>query len=277
MRAELDWHTARALLEWHIELGATEAIGDAPVDRFALAAIEAPAQAPAPVNNPPVAPEPGNGAPAGPAQPVSAASGPDPLAEATRLAQAAPDLVSLAEALAGFPHCELRKGARSCVFADGDARARVMIIGEAPGSEEDRRGLPFVGPAGQLLDAMFAEIGLRRDSPDPAAALYITNPVPWRPPGNRDPSAEELAMLRPFLFRHVELAAPDIIVLMGNTACQTVLQRRGIMRLRGQWQQALGRPVLPTLHPAGLLRTPENRRLVWADLLSLKSRLREMP
>lgn len=272
MTAGMNWHLARALLEWQIELGATEAIGDSPIDRFALAEAEvarahaAPAargSAPAPH---PVAPP-----------TATAAAGPDPVAEATRLASAAPDLPALAEALAGFPHCELRKGARSCVFADGNPKARVMIIGEAPGSEEDRRGLPFVGPAGQLLDQMLAEIGLRRNSPDPATALYITNPVPWRPPSNRDPSAEELAMLRPFLERHVELAAPDILLLMGNTACQTMLGRRGIMRLRGQWHDVAGRPVLPTLHPANLLRTPENRRLVWADLLSLKARLRELP
>lgn len=266
----MDWHVARALLEWQIELGADEAIGDAPVDRFALADAEAPV-APAPSRaSSPAAP-----VPQPPAAP--AAAGLDPVAEAMRLAQAAPDLPALAEALAGFPHCELRRGARSCVFADGDPRARVMIIGEAPGREEDLRGLPFVGPAGQLLDRMFAEIGLRRDNPDPARALYITNPIPWRPPGNRDPSADELAMLRPFLARHIELAAPDIIVLMGNTACQTLLERRGIMRLRGQWQQAAGRPVLPTLHPANLLRTLENRRLVWEDLLSLKARLRDTP
>ena len=264
--AGMDWHTARALLDWHVELGATEAIGDAPIDRLAApppAAAKTAAQAPAAATPPPPA-----------AVPTTPA--PDPVAVARQMAAAAPDLAALHDALAAYPHCELRKGARNTVFADGNPAARVMLIGEAPGREEDLRGLPFVGAAGQLLDRMFAAIGLARSSPDTQAALYITNPIPWRPPGNREPTAEELAMLRPFLERHVELAAPEVIVLLGNTACQTVLGRRGIMRLRGTWTEALGRPCLPTLHPANLLRSPENKREVWADLLSLKARLRSL-
>jgi uracil-DNA glycosylase len=260
----MDWHLARALLEWQVELGATEAICDAPIDRLA---------APAPAAERPVAAP--AGPPAAPVRPTAAAP-PDPVAVAQQMAAAAPDLPALHEALATFAHCDLRKGARTTVFADGNPAARVMLIGEGPGREEDQRGLPFVGMAGQLLDRMFAAIDLSRASPDAEHALYITNAVPWRPPGNREPTVEELAMLRPFLLRHVELADPAVIVLLGNTACHAVLGRRGIMRLRGEWTEALGRPCLPTLHPANLLRSPENKREVWADLLSLKARLREM-
>ena len=265
MTAGMDWHLARALLEWQVELGATEAIGDAPIDRLA-APPSVPVGAPGPVASP---------KPASPAAPVVTPAT-DPVAVAEAMAAAAADLPALAEALAAFPHCELRKGARNTVFADGNPAAPVMLIGEGPGREEDLRGLPFVGAAGQLLDRMFAAIGLSRASPDTESALYIANAVPWRPPGNREPTAEELAMLRPFLLRHVELADPALIVLLGNTACHAVLCRRGIMRLRGQWTEALGRPCLPTLHPANLFRSPENKREVWADLLSLKARLREL-
>jgi uracil-DNA glycosylase len=264
MDTRIDWHLARALLEWQVELGATEAIGDAPVDRLA---------APAPAT-PPAATRPAAAALPGAAPAVDPAA--DPVAVAEAMAAAAPDLPALHEALAAFPHCELRRGARNCVFADGNPAARVMLIGEGPGREEDQRGLPFVGAAGQLLDQMFAAIGLARTSPAAESALYIANAVPWRPPGNREPTAAEIAMLRPFLVRHVELADPALIVLLGNTACQAILGRRGIMRLRGQWTEALGRPCLPTLHPANLLRSPENKREAWADLLSLKARLREV-
>jgi DNA polymerase len=159
------------------------------------------------------------------------------------------------------------------VFADGNPRARVLILGEAPGRDEDQEGRPFVGQAGQLLDRMFAAIGLGRTSADPETALYITNVLPWRPPQNRDPEPEEIAMLRPFVERHIELVDPALIVAMGNTPCQCLLGTKGIQRLRGNWAQALGRPVLPMTHPAHLLRNPAAKREAWADLLSLKGRL----
>ena len=178
-------------------------------------------------------------------------------------------------ALTAFDHCELKRGAKSLVFAEGSPKARVMVIGEAPGRDEDIAGRPFVGRAGQLLDRMFAAIGMGRESPDPAQAIYITNVMPWRPPQNREPTPEEIAMMLPFLERHVELAAPDVIVLMGNTPCAALLGRKGITRMRGNWAQALGRPVLPMFHPAYLLRTPDAKRAAWADLLSLQARLRE--
>ena len=164
-------------------------------------------------------------------------------------------------------------GARNTVFADGKPAARVMIIGEAPGRDEDQKGLPFVGRAGHLLDKMFAAIGLSRQSPDAEAALYITNVLPWRPPGNRDPEPAEIAQMLPFLARHVDLADPDLIVLMGNAACSAALGKRGILRLRGTWAEAFGRPALPMTHPAYLLRNPAAKREAWADLLSLRARL----
>ena len=148
-----------------------------------------------------------------------------------------------------------------------------MILGEAPGRDEDREGRPFVGRAGQLLDRMFDAIGMARTSDDADAALYITNVLPWRPPQNRDPKPEEIAMMKPFLERHVALAAPDVLVLMGNISCQGVLGKRGITRLRGQWGEAFGKPVLPMFHPAYLLRSPHVKRETWADLLELRARL----
>ncbi|WP_093990951.1 uracil-DNA glycosylase [Flavimaricola marinus] len=261
MESETDPYSLRALLQWQIDCGADEAILDAPVDRYALEA-----------KPPPPVPAMPGAAEAVPESPVSAA-GPDPVAEARLMADAAQDLPALAAAIAAFPHCELQKGARSMVFADGQAEARLMIVGEAPGREEDRIGRPFVGQAGQLLDRMLAAIGMARDAARPEDAVYITNVLPWRPPGNRTPEPAEIAMMLPFLERHVALAKPDILVLMGNTPCQAILGRTGITRIRGQWTEALGIPVLPMFHPAYLLRQPLAKREAWADLLALKSRL----
>jgi len=252
MESSLDHRTAKALLDWQVELGATEAIGDVPVDRYALGEAER-AVKPGRVASP--VPE----------------KAQDPVAVARALAAGAGSLEALRAAMDTFDLCDLKKGARNLVFSDGVAGARVMIIGEAPGRDEDREGRPFVGRAGQLLDRMLAAIDLSRES-----SVYITNVLPWRPPQNRDPRPDEIAMLTPFLERHVELAAPELIVLMGNIACQAVLGRRGITRLRGQWNEALGRPVLAMFHPAYLLRRPAAKREAWADLLVLKARLRDM-
>ncbi len=254
MESAMDYHTARALLEWQVELGATEAILDAPVNRY-----EAPAQKPKPQAEAPVVPV---------KKPEV-----DPVQVARSLAQAAGDLAALKSALESFDHCDLKRGARSLVFSDGNAEAKLMIIGEAPGRDEDREGRPFVGRAGHLLDRMLAAIELSRGSESPQDSVYITNILPWRPPQNRDPKPDEIAMLMPFVQRHVELANPDILVLMGNIACQGVLGKRGITRLRGEWADAFGKPVLPMFHPAYLLRSPHAKREAWADLLDLKSRL----
>ncbi|MGB7271383.1 MAG: uracil-DNA glycosylase [Albidovulum sp.] len=253
----MDFHAARALLAWQLELGADEPIGDGPINRYELAA-EAPK--PAQVD----------------AAPEAQISRLDPVDVAVAAAGAATTLAELAEAQAGFELCELKKGARNFVFADGNAAAKVMIIGEAPGRDEDREGRPFVGRAGQLLDRMFAAIGLARGATEPEAAFYITNVMPWRPPSNRDPEPEEIAMMLPFLQKHVELVAPDVIVLMGNTPCAAVLGTRGILRLRGKWAEGFGRAVMPMTHPADLLRNPAAKREAWADLLEIKARLAEV-
>ncbi|MBD3763152.1 MAG: uracil-DNA glycosylase [Rhodobacterales bacterium] len=263
-----DFQADLAALAWLIELGADEAIGDLPVDRYALPGTAADPRPPAAARA--VAPAPA----ADPAPPVAPPAG-DPVAVARALAAGAVSLDALRAALAAYDHCALKLGARNLVFADGDPRARVLILGEAPGRDEDLEGRPFVGRAGQLLDRMLAAIGLSRTAADPAQAVYITNVMPWRPPQNRDPEPAEIAMMLPFVARHVDLADPALIVLMGNTSCAAALGQRGITRLRGGWTTAFGRPALPMFHPAYLLRTPSAKREAWADLLALKARLSE--
>lgn len=265
----LDAETALALLQWQAELGADEPCLDDPIDRYeeartadaAKAAARQTATTPLPAA----------------ARPAAVPEADGHLEQARRLAAAAATLDDLAEAQRGFEGIELRKGARNFCFADGKPKSRVMIIGEAPGEEEDLRGLPFVGRAGQLLDRMFAAIGLARDAVDAERALYITNVLPWRPPGNRRPEPEEIALMLPFLARHVELADPEVIVLMGNTPCQAALNRQGILRLRGTWSTAFDRPALPMTHPSYLLRTPASKREAWSDLLGLAARLDAQP
>lgn len=249
-----DFHSAIAALDWQIELGADECISDAPLNRYAL-------EAPPPKVK--TKPQPATVTPV-------ATPDVDVVVHAKADAQAASTLDALREAMDIYPHCELRKGARNLVFSDGVPGSRVMIVGEAPGRDEDREGKPFVGRAGQLLDKMLAAIDLSR-----ASNVYITNVLPWRPPQNRDPKPEEIAMMRPFLERHVELANPDVLIIMGNISCQALLAKRGITRLRGIWAEASNKPALPMFHPAYLLRNPAAKRDAWADLLSLKARLND--
>ncbi len=252
------WQAAVHALAWQVDLGVSEPVGDTPLDRYDLPpeARRMAAVAPRSVQ---AAPLPG--------------AGDDPVAVAQSLAGAATSLDALRAALAAYDHCELKRGARNLVFADGHPQARVLILGEAPGRDEDREGRPFVGRAGQMLDAMFGAIGLSRSSADPARAIYITNVLPWRPPENRDPTPDEIAMMRPFVRRHIALADPDVIVIMGNAPLACLFGEKGIVRARGIWRDLDGKPVLPMTHPAYLLRTPEAKRAAWADLLALKGRL----
>jgi uracil-DNA glycosylase family 4 len=199
------------------------------------------------------------------------AAGVDVVAEAERAAASAGSLEELRAAMEAFEHCELKRGARTSVFSDGTPGARVMIVGEAPGRDEDREGKPFVGRAGQLLDKMLAAIDMGRSHE--TAPVYITNVLPWRPPQNRDPKPEEIAMMKPFLARHIALAKPEVLVIVGNWSAQALLGKRGITRLRGQWTEAQGLPALPMFHPAYLLRSPAFKREAWADLLALKAKL----
>lgn len=191
---------------------------------------------------------------------------------ARRIAQTAETLIELEAALRNFDGCGLKTTATNLCFFRGAARADVMLIGEAPGRDEDLAGKPFVGRAGQLLDKMLAAIGLSEED------VHITNIVYWRPPGNRTPTPQEALACRPFLERQIELVAPKMLVAVGGSAAKEVLgANEGIMRLRGKWREiAIGErtiPAIATLHPAYLLRTPAAKQLAWMDLLQIKSKL----
>ena len=188
------------------------------------------------------------------------------------LARQAKDLAELRDCLAGFTGCNLRLTAKNLVFADGNPDARVMLIGEAPGRDEDLQGKPFVGRSGQLLDKMLSAIGLDRSS------VYIANVVPWRPPGNRTPTPQETEICKPFIRRQIELAAPDVLVFLGAASAKSLLDvQDGIRRLRGRWMtyDVAGRqvPCLATYHPAYLLRNPIEKRMSWRDFLALSHKL----
>jgi DNA polymerase len=256
-----------AALDWYRAVGVDLAVGEEPVDRFAASAA-APRRS-APLAAPAAAPIqlPGREAPtAAPAITTSLAADP---AETRALAAAAPTLEALRTAIDAYEGCTLKKRATQLVFADGNPEAEIMLVGEGPGEQEDLQGKPFVGRAGQLLDRMLAAIGLDRTK------VYIANMVPWRPPGNRDPSPEELALCTPFLLRQVELVAPKFLVTLGNVPTKSLFgTSSGITRMRGQWKELElgGHRVrsLATLHPAYLLRTPASKALAWRDMLSLR-------
>jgi DNA polymerase len=279
-------------LAWQIDAGADEAIGEAPIDRFAT-----PAPPARPIAARPLA-APGEGRPVAPRTPPPAtrSSVQSPpavlmpaaaaLGEARSTADSAATLEDLRAALDAFDGCALKETATNTVFADGVAEiapeagggAPVMFIGEAPGADEDRLGKPFVGVSGQLLDRMIAAIGLSR-----SVNAYISNILFWRPPGNREPSSEEIALCLPFVMRHVELVRPRVLVFLGGPSAKTMLGRReGITRLRGKWHDFRtpgmadrGEPAIAAmamLHPAYLLRTPQAKRETWRDLLAVKAR-----
>lgn len=207
-------------------------------------------------------------------------------AEATRLARSAQTLDALREAIAAFDGIALKKTATNLVFCDGDPAASVMLIGEAPGGDEDRLGKPFVGASGQLLDRILACIGLNRASENPVQSLYISNILNWRPPGNRTPNAAEIEASLPFIERHIALARPRLLVLSGTVPAQALLNRgESISKLRGKWHDYIPRtegiggetiPALATYHPAYLLRTPAQKRAVWQDMLALEARLKSL-
>lgn len=245
-----------ASLRWQIAMGADEAIMEEAAVRAAHSA--SPRVEPAPALRPSPAP--------------AALRKPTPHGEAAAaLAAGATTLEGLRAAMAEFTASPLRETATNLVFSDGVAGAAVMVIGEAPGAEEDRIGKPFVGASGQLLDRMFASVGMSR-----GRELYITNILPFRPPGNRTPTDAEIALFLPFVLRHIFLAKPRILVLAGAVAAKGLLQSRdGITRLRGRWHQISildGQVIkaMPTLHPAYLLRNPIAKRDAWADLLMLR-------
>lgn len=252
-----------ALLDFYRAAGVDFALEDDPVDRFARSA--------APARPRPAAPP---QTPAPPAErPIATALSAD-AAESRALAARAQSLHELRQLMDNFDGCGLKKRATQLCFADGNPEAEIMLVGEGPGEQEDLQGKPFVGRAGQLLDRMLAAIGLDRSK------VYIANMVPWRPPGNRDPSAEELAQCAPFLIRQVELVAPKLLVTLGNVPTKSLFETSaGITRMRGQWREiAVGEhrvKALATLHPAYLLRTPSAKALAWSDMLSLRRALED--
>ncbi|MFZ1988466.1 MAG: uracil-DNA glycosylase [Alphaproteobacteria bacterium] len=259
---------ALALLKLQIGFGADEALGEEPINRLIRKPAPAPQETAQPA--PPATTNVRQFAPVG---------GPDAaLRSAREIAAACTTLDELRAAIDSFTACPLRATANTTVFADGTAGSAIMLIGEAPGRDEDLQGLPFVGRSGQLLDRMLESIGLTRRGA--ANTVYITNVLPWRPPGNRAPTTQEAAMCLPFLERHIALASPKLLVLLGGAASKFVLGvEDGIMRLRGKWRAyevqdgGPAVPVLPTLHPAYLLRQPAEKAKAWRDLLQIKKRL----
>ncbi|MBZ9990299.1 uracil-DNA glycosylase [Mesorhizobium sp. BH1-1-5] len=301
------------LLAFYASAGVDEALEDAPINRFAEAAARsaerrpaergpagrspaervvaaphreesrpAPEQAPERAERPnPPAPPSGIDAsniPDAPARVPAAAAVPDEAqaAAARQLAARATTLDELRQHMAAFDGCNLKFTAKNLVFADGNPNADLMLVGEAPGRDEDLEGLPFVGRSGRLLDRMLAAIGLDRNS------AYIANVIPWRPPGNRTPTPHETEICRPFIERQIELVNPKVLVNLGGPSAKTLLNTtEGILRLRGNWRahttaSGIAIPAMPTLHPAYLLRTPAHKKLAWRDFLEVKAKLRAL-
>ncbi|RWE90326.1 MAG: uracil-DNA glycosylase, partial [Mesorhizobium sp.] len=297
------------LLAFYASAGVEDALEDEPINRFAEAAAmppgrgpaerrpaerapaaprreaapesrTVPEQAPEQAENPP-APFSGLDAsniPDAPARPPAAAAVPDEgqVLLARQLAARATTLDELRQQMAAFDGCNLKFTAKNLVFADGNPNADLMLVGEAPGRDEDLEGLPFVGRSGRLLDRMLAAIGLDR------ASAYIANVIPWRPPGNRTPTPHETEICRPFIERQIELVNPKVLVNLGGPSAKTLLNTaEGILRLRGNWRvhttaSGIAIPAMPTLHPAYLLRTPAHKKLAWRDFLEVKAKLQAL-
>jgi DNA polymerase len=286
LERNLDRAGARDLLAFYLEAGVDAAVGETPNTLLpkpggddaesrqaeggatALARIATQAPNPGPVPRSAASPATGrqNAAPPAPDAAVMAAR------EAARQAATLEELRAI---LDNFEGCALKSTATQLVFADGNPEAPLMLVGEAPGSEEDRLGLPFVGRSGKLLDRMLAAIGLDRSK------VYIANIVPWRPPGNRTPTPQEATICLPFIRRQIELCDPEILVCLGGPSAQTLLGiKEGIMKARGRWlAYHTGKReirAMATFHPAYLLRTPLAKRHAWRDFLAIKKALAEV-
>ncbi|GAA2851238.1 DNA polymerase [Aminobacter aminovorans] len=273
----------RDLLAFYAAAGVDDALVDDPIDRFAENAQRqaAPARQAAQTvqAGEGSASRPGadRSAPPPPQRPAIATVPDEVQAAAAReLASKAATLDELKQIMAGFDGCNLKATAKSMVFADGNPEADLMLVGEAPGRDEDLEGLPFVGRSGQLLDRILAAIGLDRKS------AYIANVIPWRPPGNRTPTPHETEICRPFVERQIALARPKVLVTLGGPSAKLLVgSQDGILRLRGSWKSHVTAdgtviPVMPTLHPAYLLRNPAHKKLAWRDFLEAKAKLREL-
>jgi DNA polymerase len=280
----------RTLLAFYAEAGVSDALADEAPDRFAVGpAVPAQAAARLPPAQPASRPTGGHmpsgqDAPGGldvsavPSRPPPPAAVPDgaQAALARELARSAGSLEALRQIMADFDGCNLKATAKTLVFADGNPQAALMLVGEAPGRDEDIEGRPFVGRSGQLLDRILAAMGLDRTS------VYIANVIPWRPPGNRTPTPQETEICRPFIERQIELVAPKLLVSLGGPSTKLLTGAgEGVLRLRGTWRShttAGGAtiPLMPTLHPAYLLRNPAHKKLAWRDFLEVKAKLREL-
>ena len=259
-----------ALLSWYAECGVDEAISEFPINRLSKEFAENNILSIRNSNETSLSVNEKNF--------LSTSNNNSPLEESIILSDCN-DLESLRKELDAFEGCSLKKTATNLVFSDGDPNASLMVIGEAPGAEEDRAGKPFVGPAGQLLDKMLKSIGLNR------ADVYITNIVPWRPPGNRPPSQNEIEVCLPFILKQIELVAPNFLLLLGGVSSKSILNSpEGITKIRGKWfnyvyknNENVTKEILtmPTFHPSYLLRSPIKKRESWEDLLSLKDKLIE--
>ncbi len=265
-------NSVRDLLTFYLEAGVDIALDEVPANRFADPALAAAVSEPAAPPGPPPNIEP---------RPVAAAASVTPLVPpiteeaimaARAAAHSAASLEALREIMSTFEGCALRTTAKQLVFGDGNPQARLMFVGEAPGSEEDQQGVPFVGRSGQLLDRMLGAIGIARSE------VYIANIVPWRPPGNRDPSIHETQICLPFIQRQIELVGPQVLVCLGKPSTATLLGvTDGIKRTRGRWftYRTETREVraMPMFHPAYLLRNPIEKRFAWRDFLTVKKAL----
>ncbi|NYT33214.1 MULTISPECIES: uracil-DNA glycosylase [Rhizobium] len=282
-----------ALLHFHADAGVEWLLEEEAIDRFAefeaMKAARRPAAAQAQQQRPAAGERSAPGqaqlrpnAAARPAPAERAASGPQPaipdgeaVQQARFVAETARSLVELKTAIEAFNGCNLKHSARSTIFASGDAESGIMVIGSAPSAEDDREGMPFSGKSGQLFDKMLAAIGLTR------SAILLTQVIPWRPPGNRAPSAAEMDICRPFIERQIALAEPKAILLLGNFSARFFFgENDTIHGLRGRWKEIAAAdcviPAIASLHPQDLLTAPVNKRLAWNDLLAFQAKLKSL-
>ncbi len=274
-RPEEYWAMMHAL-QWYIDNGVDEALLDEPIDRTAVPTL-ADAMNVVPKRPMPIAPT-ATGGDEGAMAPIGSA---EAIVEARKLAAGCNSLDELKAAIQGFDGLSVKKTATNLVFSDGDPQSHVMLIGEAPDAEDDVAGKPFAGASGQLLDKIMASIGLSRNSETPEHGVYLTNMLNWRPPGNRTPTQSEMSISLAFIERHIALVQPKYIILCGGVAAKTLLgSSETISKLRGKFHDydvskdgAVKIPALTTYHPAYLLKTPAQKKAVWADMLLFKSKL----
>lgn len=264
-----------AALGWYIDSGVNEILSDVPQDRTKLVEVQV---SPVQMSSPRAQ---------GDAPAAAFLGKTDAYEEALKLAQAANTLEELAQAISVFDGVAIKKTATNMVFSDGNPKARIMLVGEAPGADEDRQGKPFVGVSGQLLDRILKCIDLDRSEENPAKSVYISNILNWRPPGNRTPNEAEIAVSLPFIEKHIQLIQPDVLILCGGVSAKALLGSvDSISRLRNRWHDykpqtqglvasAKSIPAIATYHPSFLLRTPSQKKAVWKDVLEIAGKIKK--